>query len=200
MGLGEPITATIAAIPWLWVVGGALFAKWFTRSRPLNDKDMETAATLRALLNRAENDNPVLDPSATEEQRGIYAAVYANNLAMAVGYDFGGEGTFLVMKDDGTFEKGDDGKPVVAKRTGVVEGESCEVVKVTATTSGLGEVKKDLTYGLNIGTVEKSLVPCRNLTKAEAFLPQEEVMAIARLAKNRVDVSRRQAASLQGRF
>ncbi len=33
MGLGEPIT--LVAIPWLYVVGGALLAKWFTKSKGL---------------------------------------------------------------------------------------------------------------------------------------------------------------------
>jgi hypothetical protein len=71
------------------------------------------------------------------------------------------------------------------KRTGYVEGNMCEVLVLA---------KRD------VGAPDKKMVPCRNLTKAEAFLPQEEVVAIARLAKNRVDVTRRQAATLQGRM
>lgn len=187
-GLGEPIT--LAAIPWLWVAGGALFAKLFVR-KPLTDKDMEIAQKLRDLLNRADELDQVLDPSATDEQRAIYKAVYANNMAMAVGYDFGGEGVFALLNADGTIQKSEDGKPALAKRTGVVEGEMCEVVTVKSTT-------KQSAVGLPISEVDKKMIPCRNLTKAERFLPQEEVIAIARMAKNRFDVSRRQAGTLQG--
>jgi hypothetical protein len=181
-GLGEPIT--LAAIPWLWVAGGALFARLFVK-RKLTDKDMEVAQTMRDLLNRADRELAILDPSATDEQRGIFAAVYANNMALAVGYDFGGEGVFLETNDDGSFKKDAAGNVIVAKRTGYVEGDMCEVLALA---------KRDA------GAPDKKLIPCRNLTKAEAFLPQEEVIAIARLAKNRVDVSRRQAGTLQGRM
>jgi hypothetical protein len=179
-GLGEPLTLT--AIPWLWVAGGALFAKLFVK-KPLTDKDMEIAQTMRALLNRADEVDNILDPSATDEQRAIYKAVYANSMAMAVGYDFGGEGVFAIFNEDGSIKKDASGSPVLAKRTGYVEGDQCEVIMGT---------KKS-------GDFDKKLVPCRNLTKAEAFLPQEEVIAIARLAKNRSDISRRGAATLQGR-
>ena len=49
-GLGEPIT--LAAIPWLWVAGGALFAKLFATPMrdTLTDKGIAEAQKLRAAL------------------------------------------------------------------------------------------------------------------------------------------------------
>ena len=54
MGLGEPIS--LIAIPWLWVAGGALFAKWFSGTAAggmkdtATDMDMARAQKLRRVL------------------------------------------------------------------------------------------------------------------------------------------------------
>ncbi len=54
MGLGEPIS--LVAIPWLWVAGGALFAKWFSGTGAggmkdtATDMDMARAQKLRTVL------------------------------------------------------------------------------------------------------------------------------------------------------
>jgi hypothetical protein len=53
-GLGEPITSTLAALPWLYIAGGALLARLFVRT-PLTDKDMERSQVLKSYLDASQN-------------------------------------------------------------------------------------------------------------------------------------------------
>jgi hypothetical protein len=224
-GLGEPIS--LIAIPWLWVAGGALFAKWFATGslfgggRPLTDKDMAVAQKFRSLLDRANEVDNLLDPQyATAEQKAIYAAVYANRMASAVGYDFGGEGVLVEAETDAngniifvdeivkttdsagnatTYTRQVPKVKSIVKRTGVVEGDMCEVVSLAKQESSYSSAQKGGGLNINVSPATTKMVPCRNLTTPERLLTQEEVVAIARLSANRFDIMRRQAGTLQGR-